>query len=50
MYNKDGDFIAFASPVTGSVTNATNHRTDGDLVIERLGTVGDLTTRSFIGT
>ena len=49
VYNRDGDFIAFAPPVTGSVTNATNHRTDGDLVIERFGTVGDLTTGSFNG-
>ena len=49
VYNRNGDLIAFAPAVTGSVTDATNHRTDGDLVIERLGTVGNLTTGSFNG-
>jgi len=49
VYNRDGDLIGFIAAVTGAVTNATNYRTDGDLVIERLGTVGNLTTNSFNG-
>lgn len=48
-YNRDGDLVGFIPTVTGSVTNATNYRTDGDLIIERLGTVGNLTTNSFNG-
>ena len=49
MYNGDGDVVGFIPAKTASstlslakISNATDGRTDGDLVIERLGTVGNL--------
>lgn len=47
MYNGDGDLVAqipAKTPVDGGLkmTVATDGRTDGDLVIERLGTLGNI--------
>ncbi len=54
MYNGDGDVIGFIDAKTASSTlstvktsNATDGRTDGDLVIERLGTVGSLNNAAY---
>ena len=48
MYNRNGDLISFIiNNLKG--TTATDGRTDGDLVIERLGTFGDIVTNSFDG-
>ena len=52
FYNRDGNLFAYIPPVlglAGKVSASTDFRTDGDLVIERLGTVGDLTTNTFNG-
>ena len=56
MYNKDGDLVGFIPALdTSSLsyqkpTTATDYRTDGDLKIERLGTVADLAaSTAFIG-
>lgn len=52
FYNRDGDVFAYIPPVAapgGKVSASTDFRTDGDLVIERLGTVGDLTADTFNG-
>lgn len=54
MYNGDGDVVGFIPAKTASstlslarISNATDGRTDGDLVVERLGTVGDLTASAY---
>ena len=54
MYSGDGDVIGFIDAKTASSTlstvktsNATDGRTDGDLVIERLGTVGSLNSAAY---
>lgn len=49
FYNRDGDLFAYIPPATGKVSAATDFSTDGDLVIERLGTIGDLTLNTFDG-
>lgn len=49
FYNRDGDLFAYIPPAPGKVSAATDFRTDGDLVIERLGTIGDLTLNTFDG-
>ena len=55
MYNKDGDLVGFIPALdTSSLsyikpTTATDYRTDGDLKIERLGTVADFAGDAFIG-
>ena len=46
------DTLVVTSPSKVSsvtITDDTDFRTDGDLVVERLGTVGDFTTNSFDG-
>lgn len=58
MYNKLGEFVSFIAARTASTllkdgikyTDATDHRTDGDLKIERLGTINDITTNAFGGS
>ena len=54
MYNGDGEVVAFipaktvsSTPSFERISNATDGRTDGDLVVERLGTVGDLTASAY---
>jgi len=54
MYNSDGDVVGFIDAKTASstlstvkISNATDGRTDGDLVIERLGTVGSLNSAAY---
>ena len=54
MYNGDGEVVAFipaktvsSTPSLERISNATDGRTDGDLVVERLGTVGDLTASAY---
>ena len=52
MYNADGDLVAQIPakvPVAGGpkMTVATDGRTDGDLVIERLGTIGSINGATF---
>lgn len=52
MYNGDGDLVAQIPakvPVAGGpkMTVATDGRTDGDLVIERLGTIGSINGATF---
>jgi len=51
FYNRDGDLFAFIPPIAAPLrpTTDTDFDTGGDLVIERLGTVGDKTTESFNG-
>jgi len=57
MYNKHGDFVSFIEAKTAKsltdqgvrYTDATDGRTDGDLKIERLGTVADITADDFGG-
>lgn len=53
MYNKNGDLVG-AIPakyleLSQYYSKNTDFLTDGDLKIERLGTVGDITTGSFVG-
>jgi len=58
MYNRDGSFVSFIDAVSDQtlkdqgirVFDNTDGRTDGDLKIDRLGTVADLTTDSFKGS
>lgn len=55
MYNGDGDVVGFIDAKTASsilslqtkISEATDGRTDGDLVIERLGTVGSLNSAAY---
>jgi hypothetical protein len=56
MYNKDGDLVGFipaldtSSIIHSKPTTATDYRTDGDLKIERLGTVADIAAgTAFVG-
>ena len=55
MYNKDGDLVGFIptldpASIPYKPTTTTDFRTDGDLKIERLGTVADIAaTTAFIG-
>lgn len=57
MYNKNSDFVSYIPAKTlatilaegGKPTDAAHGRTDGDLKIERLGTINDITTDSFTG-
>ena len=58
MYNRDGSFVSFIDAVTDKtlkdqgirVFDNTDGRTDGDLKIDRLGTIRSLTTDSFKGS
>ena len=55
MYNGDGDLVAQIPakvPVSGGpkMTVATDGRTDGDLVIERLGTLGNISGGTYGAT
>jgi len=45
----ENGYLAFVSSSLQKLTPDSDGRTDGDLVIERLGTTGDLTTGSFLG-
>ena len=54
MYNKDSDLVGYTLDASSlsyqKPTTATDYRTDGDLKIERLGTVADLAfSTAFIG-
>ena len=53
MYNKNGDIAGYIPSKSASddqhFTKNTDFLTDGDLKIERLGTVADITTNSFVG-
>ena len=57
MYNKHGDFVSFIEAKTAKsmfeegikYTDATDGRTDGNLKVERLGTVADIVTFDFFG-
>lgn len=55
MYNRNGDIVGFIpalDPTSFSykLTTSTDYRTDGDLKIERLGTVADIAaTTAFVG-
>ena len=51
FYKRDGELFAFIPPIAAPLrpTTNTDFDTGGDLVIERLGTVGDLTSESFNG-
>ena len=45
----ENGYLTFVSSSLQKLSADSDGRTDGDLVIERLGTTGDLTTGSFIG-
>lgn len=54
MYNKNGDLVGAipGKPISGgsSFTKNTDFLTDGDLKIERLATIADITAnQSFVG-
>ena len=55
MYNRNGDTVGFIpaldpASVPYKLTTSTDYRTDGDLKIERLGTVADIAaTTAFVG-
>ena len=51
FYKRDGELFAFIPPIAAPQrpTTNTDFDTAGDLVVERLGTVGDLTSESFNG-
>lgn len=53
MYNKNGDIAGYIPSKSASdskyFTKNTDFLTDGDLKIERLGTVADITFSSFVG-
>ena len=54
MYNKNGDIVGYipskSAPDDQHFTKNTDFLTDGDLKIERLGTVADITTNSLLET
>lgn len=53
LYNRDGELVAYVPAYVSTSQNklsaTASGRTDGKLTIERLGTTGDLVTKSFNG-